>query len=55
MTVSKHTYHSLGLTDKEYKKILEILKREPTATELAMFSVQWSEHCGYTRSRKWLK
>lgn len=55
MTVYKHTYHSLGLSDEEYKKILEILGREPTSTELAMFSVEWSEHCGYTRSRKWLK
>lgn len=48
-------YRSLGLSDEEYQKILEILKREPTPTELAMFSVEWSEHCGYPRSRNWLK
>ena len=48
-------YHSLGLSDQEYQNILKILKRKPTKTELAMFSVEWSEHCGYLRSRKWLK
>ena len=48
-------YRELGLNDQEYQRILSILKREPTNTELAMFSVEWSEHCGYPRSRKWLK
>ncbi len=53
--VKPDLYHSLGLSDKEYQNILKILKRKPTNTELAMFSVEWSEHCGYLRSRKWLK
>ncbi len=44
-------YHELGLTDEEYQRILSALGREPTPTELAMFSVEWSEHCGYPRSR----
>ncbi|MCU0641850.1 MAG: phosphoribosylformylglycinamidine synthase subunit PurL [Candidatus Margulisbacteria bacterium] len=48
-------YRELGLNDQEYQRILTILKREPTPTELAMFSVEWSEHCGYPRSRKYLK
>ncbi|MDP2924335.1 MAG: phosphoribosylformylglycinamidine synthase subunit PurL [Candidatus Omnitrophota bacterium] len=48
-------YHTLGLSDQEYQNILKILKREPSPTELAMFSVEWSEHCGYLCSRKWLK
>lgn len=48
-------YRSLGLSDKEYQRIIDILKREPTPTELAMFSIEWSEHCGYPRSRSWLK
>jgi len=47
-------YRALGLTDEEYQRILDILKREPTPTELAMFSVEWSEHCGYPRSRSLL-
>ncbi|MCM8819998.1 MAG: phosphoribosylformylglycinamidine synthase subunit PurL, partial [Candidatus Omnitrophica bacterium] len=53
--IKPHIYKSLGLTDTQYKKILQILKREPTPTELAMFSVEWSEHCGYCSSKKLLK
>lgn len=53
--LTNEAYRELGLTDQEYKNILKILKREPTPTELAMFSVEWSEHCGYPRSRKYLK
>jgi len=44
-------YRELGLSDEEYQHILKALGREPTPTELAMFSVEWSEHCGYPRSR----
>src|SRR3989339_2172733 len=51
----KKLYAELGLRDDEYKRILGILDREPSNTELAMFSVEWSEHCGYPRSRKYLK
>ena len=53
--ITKDTYRSLGLRDDEYQKILNILKREPSPTELAMFSVEWSEHCGYPRSRNLLR
>lgn len=52
--VEKEVYQALGLTDAEYQKIEQIMGREPSSTELAMFSVEWSEHCGYPRSRKWL-
>ncbi len=41
----------MGLNEKEYQQILDTLKREPTLTELGMFSVMWSEHCGYKYSR----
>ncbi len=40
-----------GLTEDEYQRILEILGREPTFTELGIFSVMWSEHCSYKSSR----
>ena len=40
-----------GLTAGEYAKILEILGRTPTFTELGIFSVMWSEHCSYKSSR----
>lgn len=46
---------ALGMTEAEYNKVVEILGRTPTATELAMYSVEWSEHCGYPRSRALLK
>ena len=46
---------ALGMTEDEFRQVCEILGREPTDTELAMFSVEWSEHCGYGRSKQWLK
>ena len=39
------------LTPAEYCKIVDILGRKPTYTELGIFSVMWSEHCGYKFSR----
>lgn len=53
--ISKEVYRALGLSDEEFQKILTLIGREPSPTELAMFSVEWSEHCGYPRSKKWLK
>src|SRR5213594_3980382 len=44
-----------GLTEDEYRRILESLGREPTLTELGIFSVMWSEHCSYKSSRVHLK
>ncbi|MDJ0950324.1 MAG: phosphoribosylformylglycinamidine synthase subunit PurL [Alphaproteobacteria bacterium] len=44
-----------GFTDGEYRKILEILGREPNLTELGIYSVMWSEHCSYKSSKTWLR
>ncbi|RMG60256.1 MAG: phosphoribosylformylglycinamidine synthase subunit PurL [Deltaproteobacteria bacterium] len=44
-----------NLTDEEYERILQILGREPTLTELGIFSVMWSEHCSYKSSKVHLK
>lgn len=44
-----------NLTDEEYQKILSILGREPSFTELGIFSAMWSEHCSYKSTKKWLK
>ncbi len=44
-----------GLKPDEYDRLLEIMGREPTLTELGIFSVMWSEHCSYKSSRFWLK
>lgn len=47
-------YASLGVTDDEYAKIVDLLGRRPTNAELAMYSVMWSEHCSYKSSKKHL-
>jgi phosphoribosylformylglycinamidine synthase len=44
-----------GITESEYKKITDILHREPNLTELGIFSVMWSEHCSYKSSRVHLR
>ena len=44
-----------GLTAAEYDKIVSLLGREPTYTELGIFGVMWSEHCSYKSSRLHLK
>jgi phosphoribosylformylglycinamidine synthase subunit PurL len=48
-------YGELGLKDDEYQRIREILGRRPTDTELAMYSVMWSEHCSYKSSKVHLR
>ncbi|MBX9640596.1 MAG: phosphoribosylformylglycinamidine synthase subunit PurL [Mycobacteriaceae bacterium] len=48
-------FHELGLKDEEYQRIREILGRRPTDTELAMYSVMWSEHCSYKSSKVHLR
>ncbi len=44
-----------GLTKNEYATLKGILGRDPSYTELGIFSVMWSEHCSYKSSKKWLK
>jgi len=46
---------SHGLKPDEYQKILELIGREPTYTELGIFSAMWNEHCSYKSSKKWLR
>ena len=48
-------YKELGLTEDEYQKIRDILSRRPTAAELALYSVMWSEHCSYKSSKVHLR
>ena len=48
-------YKELGLKDDEYESIKKILGRRPTSSELAMYSVMWSEHCSYKSSKIHLK
>ncbi len=44
-----------GLSPDEYKEVLRLMNREPSLTELGIFSVMWSEHCSYKSTRVWLK
>jgi len=55
MTIADDVLQRHGLTREEYQRILEMLGREPTITELGIFSVMWSEHCSYKSSRVHLK
>ncbi len=65
MTTNYHKLNKIEITEKlikdhnltaeEYDKILAILGREPTITELGIFSAMWSEHCSYKSTKKWLK
>ena len=48
-------HRELGLKDEEYASIKDLLGRRPTAAELAMYSVMWSEHCSYKSSKIHLK
>jgi phosphoribosylformylglycinamidine synthase len=47
-------HRQLGLTDDERDAIVELLGREPTELELAMYAVMWSEHCSYKSSKRYL-
>jgi phosphoribosylformylglycinamidine synthase II len=44
-----------GLKPEEYQRIVKLIGREPTITELGIFSAMWNEHCSYKSSKKWLK
>src|SRR5882757_163777 len=46
---------SHGLKPDEFDKILDLVGRQPTYTELGIFSAMWNEHCSYKSSKKWLR
>ena len=48
-------WQELGLKQDEYEEIKNILGRRPTSSELAMYSVMWSEHCSYKSSKIYLR
>lgn len=53
--ITDELINSHGLSADEYQRLLEILGRTPSVTELGIFSVMWSEHCSYKSSRFHLK
>ena len=55
MKITPNIVAEHGLTNEEYQLVLEIMGREPSMTELGIFSVMWSEHCSYKSSRVHLK
>ncbi|GLQ34078.1 phosphoribosylformylglycinamidine synthase subunit PurL [Amylibacter marinus] len=44
-----------GLNAEEYQRILDLIGRTPSYTELGIFSAMWNEHCSYKSSKKWLR
>ena len=53
--VNQALAQEFGLSAEEYARVLDIMGRTPSLTELGVFSVMWSEHCSYKSSRVWLK
>ena len=53
--ITEELISSHGIKPDEYAEILRILNREPTFTELGIFSAMWNEHCSYKSSKKWLR
>lgn len=54
-TITEELIAAHGLKPDEYQRILSIIGREPTFTELGIFSAMWNEHCSYKSSKKWLR
>ncbi|MDO5646389.1 phosphoribosylformylglycinamidine synthase subunit PurL [Paracoccus sp. (in: a-proteobacteria)] len=54
-TITPDLIAAHGLKPDEYDRILHIIGREPTFTELGIFSAMWNEHCSYKSSKKWLR
>ena len=55
VTITPELIKAHGLKPDEYQRILDLIGREPTWTELGIFSAMWNEHCSYKSSKKWLK
>ena len=54
-TITEDLIAAHGLKPDEYARVLTIIGREPTFTELGIFSAMWNEHCSYKSSKKWLR
>ena len=53
--IPREVYREMGLNDSEYDEVVNVLGRHPTYTEVGMYAVMWSEHCGYKYSRPILR
>ncbi len=54
-TITPDLVAAHGLKPEEYDRLLAIVGREPTFTELGIFSAMWNEHCSYKSSKRWLR
>ncbi len=54
-TITPELVAAHGLKPDEYDRLLGIIGRQPTFTELGIFSAMWNEHCSYKSSKKWLR
>ena len=54
-TITEDLIAAHGLKPYEYAEIIRLLNREPSFTELGIFSAMWNEHCSYKSSKKWLR
>ncbi|MBS9720691.1 phosphoribosylformylglycinamidine synthase subunit PurL [Tianweitania sp. BSSL-BM11] len=55
LAITSDLVASHGLKPDEYQRILDLIGREPSFTELGIFSAMWNEHCSYKSSKKWLR
>ncbi len=55
ITITPEMIADHGLSDDEWQRILELTGREPSFTELGIWSAMWNEHCSYKSSKKWLR
>ncbi|KAB2875312.1 MAG: hypothetical protein F9K43_02915, partial [Bauldia sp.] len=55
MAITPDLIAAHGLKPDEYQRILALIGREPSLTELGIFSAMWNEHCSYKSSKTWLK
>ncbi|MCK0100766.1 phosphoribosylformylglycinamidine synthase subunit PurL [Pseudohalocynthiibacter sp. F2068] len=53
--ITKDLIAAHGLKPDEYERLLKTIGREPSFTELGIFSAMWNEHCSYKSSKKWLR
>jgi len=55
ITITPEMVEAHGLKEDEYQRIIDLIGREPSFTELGIFSAMWNEHCSYKSSKKWLR
>ena len=55
MKITHEIINKHGIKAHEYKKIINLIKKEPNLLELGIFSAMWNEHCSYKSSKKYLK